>query len=389
MLKFLFLFLITPASMLAQNIISGKVLSLQSKTPVANASVFLSNSSVGSETMVDGTFKLTDVKNGQYDLVVSCIGYETYHQVVSVYNKDLTLPDIELKSITNVLDEIKIVGAKRKAKTDPNRKRYIRMFTDAFFGNTPNAAECKILNPNLLVFNYDQNTDKLSATSRGFLILENKALGYRIKYLLNSFLIDPGEHIIYYTGSSVFTQMDSTAAQQMIWKKKRVKVYLGSEMHFLRSCIIDRVADENFMVRKVVRTPIEGEPTDSTIRANIKKYSTPGNVSPELQYWQKQAQQVKFNQEVFDRHLATTEFIKTTNIKGIYAMGYPDCLIINYANARSTSLKDNTTITFTDPYAYFDSNGIIINPMSNRVEGYWGTQRMADLLPVDYQLPRN
>jgi len=389
MFKLILLFLIAPISLQAQNIISGKVINLADKSPVANASVFLSNSSVGGETLANGTFRLTDVKNGQYDLVVSCIGYETYHHVVSVYNKDLTLTDIELKSITNVLDEVKIVGAKRKAKTDPNRKRYISMFTEAFFGNTPNAAKCKILNPDVLVFNYDQNTDKLSATSRGFLLLENKALGYRIKYLLNSFLIDPGNHTIYYTGSSVFMQMDSTAAQQMVWKKKRIKVYLGSEMHFLRSCIADRVADENFMVRKLVRTPIKGMPTDSTIYANIKKYNSLGSANPELRYWQRESQQIKFTQEVFDRHLATPEFTKTTNIKGIYAFGYPDCLDVNYANWRSTSSKDNTLITFVEPYAYFDSNGIIINPMSNRLEGYWATQRMADLLPVDYQPPAN
>jgi hypothetical protein len=43
-----------------------------------------------------------------------------------------------------------------------------------------------------------------------------------------------------------------------------------------------------------------------------------------------------------------------------------------------------TTVIFDEPYAFFDRNGIIINPRSVIFEGNWGKSLMADLLPVDY-----
>ncbi|MBC7400361.1 MAG: carboxypeptidase-like regulatory domain-containing protein [Mucilaginibacter sp.] len=384
MFKFLLFLFLLPASLFAQNVVTGKLMGFNDKMPIANVSVFLNNSSIGNETQQDGSFKLTNVKNGQYDMVVSCVGYVTYHQQIFVYNNNLNLPDIELEISISSLNEVKIVSKQKKIKTDPNRKRYIRMFTEAFFGNTKNARDCKLLNPELLDFNFEQNNDKLSATSHGFLILENKALGYRIKYLLTSFLIDPGDHIIYYTGSSVFFDIDSTAAQQKIWRQKRVKAYLGSEMHFLRACIANQLTDDGFTVRKLVRTPIVDRPSDSVIYANIKESSK----SSALHYWKKLAGTIRYNQKLFDRHLYSYEFISKTDTKGIYALAYPYCLMINYGNERSTLPDDNTIITFTEPYAYFDSNGVIANPQSNKVEDYWSTQRIAELLPVDYELPK-
>jgi CarboxypepD_reg-like domain len=380
---FLLLFLI-PVALSAQSIIKGKVLSLPDKVAVPNASVFLSNSGVGDITQGEGFFALTDVKNGHYDLVVSCIGYETYHQSLNVYNGDITLQEITLTPKINELNEVKIVSA----KNDPNRKKYVRMFIDAFFGKTENASECKLLNPDLLYFDFDENTDRLSASTNDFLILENKALGYRIKYLLESFLIDPGQHIMYYTGPFVFEEMQGTKAQKKKWTDKRVKAYLGSEMHFLRTCIEDRVTEEAFTVRKLVRTRVADLLPDSVIYANIKRYSkTPGS-EQQLLYWTNQSHRKKFEEKLYGQHLDCHEFIKVTNVPGVYAIGYPDCLMINFGNEHSISIKDNTILTFKAPFSYFDSNGVIINPQSNIVEGYWGEHRIAELLPIDYALPQ-
>jgi len=387
--KYLLLLLFLPVSVFAQNSITGRVLNTADKKPVVLASVFLSSSSVGNTTQNDGSFKLTNVKNGEYDLVVSCVGYETFHRHVSVYNSDLHLPDMELNAVTNTLGEVKIVGTGKKAKEDPNRKHYIKLFTDAFFGATKNAKECKLINPEQLNFKYDRNSDQLTATARHFLILENKALGYRIQYLLESFMLDPGTHILAYTGSSVFQPLDTTAAQQEIWKQKRIKAYRGSEMQFLRSCISNDLANNGFTVHRLVRTPTEDRPPDSVIYANIKFYSQSAGTNGQLGYWLKEDKIPRFDQKEYDKNLNHDEFIKTTSASGVFSFNYTDCLMINYINKGSTSFHDNSIITFNGSGAYFDSNGIIINPESNKVEGYWGTLRMADTLPVDYMVPKN
>jgi hypothetical protein len=388
MYKILILLLI-PNSLFAQLFIKGRVLNITDKSPVADAIVFLSNSTIGNVTSVDGLYSLNNVRNGRYDLVISCIGYEPYHQDISVYNNNLLLPDILLIPKVTSLNEVKIKGG--KTKRDPDRERYIRMFISEFFGHTKNAADCKLLNPNAINFIFDKSSEKLTANSSGFLILENRALGYRIKYLLVSFLIDPRAKIISYTGSSIFEQLDSTANQKIIWQRRRAATYLGSEMHFLRSCIANQVEASGFTVRKLTRVPVEGRPPDSLINTKITYFSNPSGLTSgfgdSLRYWVNKSKQPKYEQTLSNRPLDTYEYTKATKTKGIYAFGYPDCLMVNYLNSNKSSNNRSSFITFRDQYSYFDNNGIIFTPLSNSVEGYWGTLRIAELLPVDYELP--
>src|ERR1700742_4641171 len=65
-------------------IITGIVTNAESKSPLARASVFLSNSSVGSATNEEGKFTLNGIRPGQYTLTVTIIGYEDYKKVVLV-----------------------------------------------------------------------------------------------------------------------------------------------------------------------------------------------------------------------------------------------------------------------------------------------------------------
>jgi hypothetical protein len=75
--------IILPFTVSAQTI-TGKVVSSASKTGVAKASVFLNNATFGTATEDDGTFSLRGVKPGQYDLIVSVLGFEEYTEKVQV-----------------------------------------------------------------------------------------------------------------------------------------------------------------------------------------------------------------------------------------------------------------------------------------------------------------
>jgi len=382
LLSLVFLLSAFPAILLAQNTITGKVVS--NNVAIARASVFLNSSATGTETLKDGTFSLNNVKNGNYDVIISCIGYETYQKNINVYNQNINLSTIELQHKIDSLAEVTIVAKKLKPNRD--RTEYIRRFTSEFFGDTKNAADCKLLNPDLLDFEYNKSLDRLSATSSDFLILENNALGYRIKYLLKSFLYDPAQHIVYYTGLYTFEEMKGTDDQQRTWQTKRLKTYLGSEMHFLRSCIAGDLDGNNFTVRRMVRTLNPDRQPDSIIYVNLKQME-PFASSATQRYWVGEAAKNKYDDTLFETHLNLSEFLKTTDTKGIYAIGNKDCLVITYGNPNSAFLRNKSVITFKEPYSYFDSNGIIVNPYSNTVEGYWGTRRIAELLPVDYELP--
>lgn len=381
MLKFWIFLLFIPLSSFAQNVITGKVINTTTGAPISDASVFFNNTTSGSKTLTDGSFTLSNVHDGGYKLIVSCVGYETYIQTI-IINKNIHLEDIMLVPKVAELGEVQITSKPRAINP-----LYLKVFTNEFLGQTKNARECKILNPRVIHFVYDATTEKLTATTSKFLIIENKALGYRIKYLLVSFSNDPRWGRTTYTGLSVFEQMDSTAAQQLIWNKARIETYRNSTMHFLRACISGQFDGEHFYVWKVVRTPAENRPTDSVLRERLNKLDDYSNGSAELSKWLKMAKQPPYQQTVDNKPPEINEYVKRTDQKGIYAFGFPYTLMINYNNDGNGSDRNSSFVTFVQPYAYFDINGILLTPENCIIEGFWGKKRMGELLPDDYKLP--
>ena len=67
--------ILLPLGCFAQFTISGRILNQADTKPVANASVFLSNSTIGAKTSVDGSFILHNVKPGK-STVISIIGFK-------------------------------------------------------------------------------------------------------------------------------------------------------------------------------------------------------------------------------------------------------------------------------------------------------------------------
>lgn len=374
----LILLLVLPLAAWSQFTINGKVFSSVDKKPVTDASVFLSDASVGNKTDATGTFSLYNVKKGQYDMVVSCVGFETYHKVLLIADGTTTIPDIYLTPKVTVLKEVKI-------RFDPDHKAHLKRFEEEFLGHSANARQCVILNPEIVDLDYNKAKDLITASTDDFLIIENKALGYRIKYLLKSFLCD--EDRVSYYGSSTFELMKGKASQEKQWIQNRLKTYTGSNMQFLRSCINNTSQETGFVVFPLERRINTERPKDSLINIKIKMFSnfSQGQLFIDsLRYWKSKQTIPKVFQRLHNESvLANDKFFKITGKKDIYAIGYPDCLYITNANNK----KQFNMVTIKGPYAFFDNNGVILNPENYVMEGYWATQRMAELLPVDYEPP--
>lgn len=345
--KLLLFLLFMPLVVAAQYHITGKVVDIITKKPIANANVFLSNASAGTKTNVDGTFSLNNVRGGQYEMVVSIIGYAIYKQTVMV-NKDISLPDIQLSEQAIQLQEVKITGI------DKHWADHYATFKREFLGTTDNAEECDILNPHILSFARDSGV--FTAQANGMLIIENKALGYQIKYLLSSFSDDPRTGIIYFEGEAFFEDLKGKKRQVSKWNKNRLLTYLGSDMHFLRSVISNQVKEEGFLVQRLIRTP------------NPAYHGGLNN---------------KYIQTLVTTPLSTSEYAVSTDQKGEYALDFKDGLAVSYQN----NPLSGSIINIKAPYAYFDNNGIILNPQNILLEGNWGQSRIAELLPVDYEPP--
>jgi len=364
------LFLALPFSGLSQYTITGRIVSKNDQKPVADASVFLNGATVGTKTGDNGSFTLSNVRPGQYDLVVSIIGFETVQQNIMV-NKDLQLGDILISPKTIVLNEVKI-------RPNRDRERDYQRFLRIFFGGSEFTADCKILNPDLLDFDYDSSTWVFSASTSDFLVIENNALGYKIRYLLTGLTSDGKTGIDFFEGQAEFEELKGSKAQERKWQKNRLKVYLGSSMQFLRSAISNDLTDEGFRVLRLIR---KLSPDSQGLGRN--RYEETLVTSP---------------------YLSVNDFVERTDVTGEYALAFDDCLYVLYAkkwvhkaikekpagHTSSTDIFDDpdaTTLIFQEKYIYFDTNGIIINPQSVLFDGKWGKSGVADLLPVDYVPP--
>ena len=172
MARLIVLFLLFPAIIFAQNIaVSGKVSGADTKAPLGRASVFLSNSSFGTSTAPDGTIILNGLKPGQYNLVVTTVGYEEHTETILI-TKDPVKLNIELSPKSVQLKEVNI-----STLSKADLKMALEQFKQEFIGEDENARDCKIINPEVLNFSFHQNKNVLEAYNNDFLIVENHALG--------------------------------------------------------------------------------------------------------------------------------------------------------------------------------------------------------------------
>jgi hypothetical protein len=181
-MKYLTLFLITclivrglPAQ--AQGYaLSGSVTDSTTGKPIAAVSVFLNGTSKGTTTHEDGTFLLTGIPAGGYQLIISAIGYATFQTVINTSHLPSNL-DVILHSRASELAAVTV-----KPNDQNGWNKWGDIFWNNFIGTTENATSCTIDNKEVLRFHYNRKTRRLGASAASPLIVVNKALGYTVEY---------------------------------------------------------------------------------------------------------------------------------------------------------------------------------------------------------------
>lgn len=378
--------------------IRGRVITPVDGKPLADASVFLSNATIGCKTGPDGAFVLQNVKSGKYELIVSNVGFTTYDAPLSVENKGIDLPAITLQPQTVLLDEVKV-----NSKAEPDRDRNYQLFKNEFLGTSRLASDCSILNPELLDFNYNYSANIFTASSEDYLDIENDGLGYKIKYELTNFIKDlaGGVNDVQYGGPALFREMMGTPSQQKRWQKRRLEAYEGSLMHFLRSLLNNSYEQEGFRVLEIQHEPNPARPADSIIDQKIKLYTALAKKKHQykdsLVAWRLKRMLPVTIKTLLPQPLKQEEIVSLTTQKGLFALnGKSRSLYIVYSKIRHFPSKERiddldeagnsnrTIINFDAPYVLFDKNGCLMDPNCVSFEGAWGKSRVADLLPVDY-----
>lgn len=369
------------------NNIKGKVLNGETGAAVPNASVFITNSSKGTVSNSTGEFELNNVPGGNYDLVISCISFET--QVYSYKASQLPLRlQIQMKPKA---DELQAVVVEPYEKN--GWESWGKFFTENFIGTSGNARDCRILNYQVLHFRNSKKTGLLTVTATEPLIIENRALGYNIKYQLEEFSYDFNKKILLYFGYTLFTDLDNKAPKT--WQlKNRGKAYSGSITHFMRSCYANRLQEEGFEVKRLIRNPnLEKERIKKIYREQVSTISKDSS-----QYYERVLRQPDML-ETYAKDLLTADSITTpvdSISKSVFFDNYlyitykkekEDPAYVEFSNERRQPFYQRSVVFLINGRPItIDARGNYYMPQDIINYGYWGwSEKVAAMLPVDYK----
>ena len=333
----------------AQFDISGVILDSATREPLSKASVFCQNTTLGTLTNKEGEFHLS-LKSGGYDLVFSYTGYHTQTVRVSEQNK----LEVLLVKKDNSMEEVVL---KSSFEVADGWQKYGDFFMENFIGSTPNARNCVLNNPEVLKFLFYKKTNRLKVLATDALQISNRALGYELRYQLDSFVYYYNNSINTYRGYCLFMEMEGSDSLKKQWTKARVDAYHGSKLHFMHSYYDSTLIDDGFVIALLDST------NDKKFNKVKDPYDTTYYVGPDstnqIEIWYPRKISV-----MYTKKSPEPEYLKKMNLpKSVpYATSYID-------------LKD--AIVITENGYYYDQKDWIN-------QGYWSWKNLADLLPYDY-----
>lgn len=205
-------------------VIKGVILDYETDSTIAFANVYFNSSMHGTTSDQNGQFLLSTKGYDGQDIVVSCIGYDTW--LIKDFH-DNKFYKVYLKPSSQLLREVVIVV------NDMPRKKKEGIFLREFLGTSAYASRCTIENIDDIVFTYYKSSKTLEAYCDKPLIIKNRALGYKIKYYLDDFKKGPDN--MFYQGYFMFEEDTSlNMREKEVVLNRRKKAYSGSRMHFFR-----------------------------------------------------------------------------------------------------------------------------------------------------------
>ncbi|MEO7984814.1 MAG: carboxypeptidase-like regulatory domain-containing protein [Bacteroidota bacterium] len=349
--RFVLLFLLSGFSFIgkAQFVVTGSVLDSATREPLTPASVFCQNTTLGTVTNKQGNFSIS-LKSGGYDLIFSYTGYQTQTIRVTENNSLEVLMVKEEKSLGEVI-------LKNTYEVADGWQKYGDFFTRNFIGSTPNADQCVLTNPEVLKFYFYKRSNRLKVMATDALQIVNKALGYNLRYQLDSFVYFYNTNINSYRGYCLYTEMEGDESQKKLWTVNRVKAYQGSKLQFMRSYYDSTVLEDGWII-------------DLLDENNDKKFNKVKNVYDTLYYG---ALDSTMQVEIwYPRKISVTYTKKSPEPEYLKKMGLPKSVPypISYIDLKET-------IAITQNGYYYDQKDWVN-------QGYWSWKNVADLLPYDY-----
>jgi len=218
----------------------GKVIDNATKAPLHGANVFIAGTMIGCATDREGAFSLQNVPAGSHELIVSMMGYHL--QKLKITQGGMPNQPLVFKMEQRVLQAPEIIISLADIK---KREKRLETFIKYFIGETKNSSKCKILNPESILIEEDEDTKEMRAWSEEEIVIENRGLGYTMKYVLENFLLT--DSLVSFEGKQFFSELTpKNKRESKKWRKNRLKAYRGSLRHFLHALCSNALASEGY-----------------------------------------------------------------------------------------------------------------------------------------------
>ncbi|RYY40220.1 MAG: carboxypeptidase-like regulatory domain-containing protein [Chitinophagaceae bacterium] len=382
---------------LTQGVLRGLVTDSSSKQPLAGASVFLSNTSIGTTANARGEFELP-LPAGKFDLVVSAVDHETFYRSIN----STQLP---------ALLTVRLVPKARELETvviQPYEKdgwaKWGSFFIENFIGTSEQAQRCIIRNKETIRFRLDHRANTLSAYAREPIIVEHKALGYRIRYQLEEFVYDFGTRAIRFYGFPLYEEMKGGEARKRKWAEQRREVYYGSMMHFMRAVFRNRLVEEGYEIYRVRKIPDLKRVRRRTLLEDSSRVFLLDNGAlvhssepdDSLRAYQNQlgGEPVLTINEGHRLSGDSLAFASDSATAGLY---FPNYISVTYRDGTTPAsyqksvrngnfaMQSELTLQGGRP-VWVESSGAYYNPLEVFSNGWWGwSEKLGRLLPFDYK----
>jgi len=232
--------------------ISGVVTNYETGNPIPHVEVFISGTTSGCITDSLGMFSLK-APFVPCTLVANHVSYESYITTINEKPSELS---ISLVPSNFSVDEILVTGKNK-------RKRNLRFLYSHFIPE--NRSEIKILNDSVLIFKRDKM--EFITTSNEPLIIVNKLLGYKIKVILDQFLVysvkyaggdrtplnsSNGGFVSSMKGAYYYESMENDLPQKSaVFIRNRELNYYGSYRHLLKAMYDKDILIQGFAMKSI------------------------------------------------------------------------------------------------------------------------------------------
>jgi len=365
-------FLFIQNSFSQQFYIRGRVTDGETQLPLKGASVYINNTTIGSVTDDKGDFELGPFQPGRYEVVASYVGYDALLYSAEIKTSGLRIT-FKLEKKEEVLREVLVLSSEL-------RKHYLDIFKKYVIGLSVAADHCQVKNIEEVQFASGDTKDEIQAYTEKALQIENPELGYTIHFDLIVFYYNKVTSAAYFYGYTRFVDWGKDEKTKKKWLRKRKQAYEGSTVHFFRSLVNKQLVKEGFTAYQLINT--QKEKKDSI---NIKAISPKNNSGMQITSKAIEDSMIRsypdsvyriYELKVGDGWRVFYE--KNTNLK---------LEIIRKTMVSGQPLSGTVSgLRLREVPVLINERGIILTPIRLFYDGIWGYERLANMLPEDYEV---